>query len=375
MNKLSDAFNQPVDRRSQHALKWVKYPEDVLAMWVADSDYKTSSAIQERLANLAQKGNFGYQLAEHTPELNDAVVSWLSRRHNWEIESDWLIWIPGIMSAVNTCCQLFANGQLYIQTPNYYPLLNLGDSHNLPVSYHKTIRTESDWKLDMDKLAADIRNNREGLLILTNPMNPCGSVQTKESLQRIADLCEEYNVTLCSDEVHCDLILDDMPHIPAGSLDAFRNRSITVMSASKAFNVAGLATAYAIIPNPKLRKQFYDHTIRKQLWVNSFGMEATIGAYTESDDWFEAQREHLRTNRDYLDKSINAIDGLGYMPSPATYLAWIDAAGLGVQDPYQHFLDRKVGFSGGKEFGDPGYVRMNFACPKSNLEEAIRRMS
>jgi cystathionine beta-lyase len=376
MTISKEYFNQPLDRKAQHALKYEVYDDDVLPLWIADSDYKTSPAIIEALARHAQDGVFGYQLAEHTTALNDAVISWLERRHGWRIESEWLVWVPGIMVGVNSCCQLYTDNNLYIQTPNYPPILGLGDTHQLHTFFYNTYNTEQGWQLDFEALEHDLKVGQGGLLIITNPMNPCGNVLDKQSLERIGDLCDKYDIILCSDEVHCDLILDDnKSHIPAGSVSSLTQRSVTLMAVSKTFNLAGLATSFAIIPNDSLRRDFYRRTVKQQFWVNTFGMHATIAAFTQSDAWYDAQLSHLRSNRAKLAEGIQAIKGLDYKPSPATYLAWIDASGLKTEDVHQYFVERKLGLSPGAEFGNKDFVRLNFACPEHYIDQALERLA
>ncbi len=370
-----DWFNLDIDRRKHQALKWLLYPDDVIPMWIADSDYRAAPAIHERLSNYAQSAIFGYQLAEHIDELNRATVNWLQRRYGWEIEPDWLVWIPGVMVAVNACVQVFSQNKVTVQTPNYPPILNLGKTHEMEMGLAPVLQSHSGWTLDLTKLEEILKERAGGLFVLTNPMNPGGSVYSSDDLNSIGRMCAEYDTLLCSDEVHCDLILDASKHIPAGSLESLSQRSVTIMSASKTFNIAGLATAYAVIPNESLRRRFYQHTVKQQFWVNPFGIQATIAAYTDCDDWYLAQLQHLRDNQQLLNEGIKNIAGISYQPASATYLAWINTSGLDTDDPHQYFLDRKVGLAAGVEFGDKDYLRLNFACPQSLLSEALQRMA
>jgi len=270
---------------------------------------------------------------------------------------------------------VFGNETIAVQSPNYPPLLNLGKSHQCDCKPVRTIGDAPNWQLDLNHLEEVLKNRSGGVFVLTNPMNPCGVVYSQQELNAIADLCAQYDVTLCSDEVHADLILDNSKHIPAGSIESASDRSITIMSASKTFNIAGLATAYAVIPNETMRRRFYRHTVKQQFWVNPFGIQATIAAYTESDDWHEAQRRHLQNQQQLLNDAINSIEGLSYAPASATFLAWIDATGLAADSPHQYFLDRKVGLSDGSDFGVEKFLRLNFACPEAMLKDALERMT
>ena len=368
-------FNQSIDRKREHALKWLHYPEDVIPMWIADSDYPSSPAIHSRLSDYAKRTVLGYQLAEHTPELNQAAVHWLNKQYNWQIKPEWLVWVPGVMVAVNACVSVFGNDMIAVQTPNYPPILNLGKSHACDCAWIPTIGSSPNWELDLNQLQQTLKTRRGGLLIITNPMNPCGVVYSKDQLEAIAELCIRYDISLCSDEVHSDLILDGSKHIPIGSINSISDHSITIMSASKTFNIAGLATAFAVIPNESMRRRFYRHTVKQQFWVNPFGMQASIAAYTESDDWYSAQLQHLRKQQHILKESIDEISGLRYEPASATYLAWIDATELPSDNPHQYFLDRKVGLSDGADFGMANYLRLNFACPTNMLIDALDKMA
>jgi cystathionine beta-lyase len=177
---------------------------------------------------------------------------------------------------------------------------------------------------------------------------------------------------LCSDEIHCDLILDtEAKHIPAGKLAAAKDNSVTLMAASKTFNVAGLGTSFAIIPDAKVRQRFNQAAQGLVPWVNVMGLAATQAAFTQCDDWLSAQLEYLRGNRDYLVEQINQIDGLRVLAPQATFLAWIDASGLGVANPQAYFEEKGIGPSAGIDFGDKQFVRINFGCPRSQLEQAI----
>jgi cystathionine beta-lyase len=239
-----------------------------------------------------------------------------------------------------------------------------------------TILDDGRWTLDYEDLQRKASDPKTKLFILCNPMNPCGSVLTKNELARIETICLENNVLLCSDEIHCDLILDaEQRHITAGSLPEIGDKSITIMAASKTFNIAGLASSFVIIPDKKIRHQYTRTTISMQLWVNVLGMIATEKALTECDEWYDAQLDYLRGNRQYLKQAFDKLDGFNYQPAAATFLAWIDASGLAVNNVHQYMLAKGVGPTSGKDFGWPNYTRINFACPRSNLEDAIKRLT
>lgn len=206
-------------------------------------------------------------------------------------------------------------------------------------------------------------------------MNPSGSVLTEEELRRIEWICLKHNVLLCSDEIHCDLVLDEQAtHVPAGTLSDIGRQTITIMAASKTFNIAGLGASFAIIHDDKIRAKYTQATLGILPWVNVLGMTATEKAFTRCDDWYEAQLDYLRGNRDYLTRAFAQLDGFEFTPPQATYLAWINASGLGVEDVQHYMLSKGVGPSPGSDFGWPEFTRINFACPRVNLEQAIERL-
>jgi len=378
MTKSDYNFDEIIERRSTDALKWVQYGEEVIPLWVADSDFKTAPAIIDRLNHRVNHGVYGYHLTAHNKSANQAVVDWINRRHQWQIEAEWIVWVPGVVTAVNGACRAFCNpGQkALVQKPNYPPLLAAPALNQLQLETVETIMLDGRWTLDFDELERKATDPDTRIFILCDPMNPCGSVLTREELQKIERICLENDVLLCSDEIHCDLVLDENEtHIPAGSLSDIGNNAITLMAASKTFNIAGLATSLAIIPDRKIRKQFTKTTIGMQLWVNIFGMEATEAAFTLSDEWYDAQLDYLRGNRDFLQRAFSKLEGFEYKPAAATYLAWVNASGLGVDNIQQYLLDKGIAPSPGNNFGWAGYSRFNFACPRSFLEEAVKRLA
>ncbi len=371
-------FDEIIERRSSEALKWVAYNEDIIPLWVADSDFKTAPAIIERLKHRVDHGIYGYHLTQHNQSANQAIVDWVSRRYQWQIDPQWIVWVPGVITAVNGACRAFCKPgeKVLMQSPNYPPLLKTPNLNHLQLETITTVADNGRWTLNFDELARKAADPKASLFILCNPMNPCGSVLSAKEMQIITSICAENNLTLCSDEIHCDLILDEQSkHIPAGSLAEIAEQSITIMAASKTFNIAGLATSFAIIPDRKIREHYSTVTIGMQLWVNIFGMLATETAFTQCDDWYTAQLDYLRGNRDFLQRAFAELSGFHYQPAAATYLAWVDVAKLDVDDVQQYMLARGVAPSPGQDFGWPDYSRFNFACPRYYLQEAVKRLS
>jgi cystathionine beta-lyase len=231
------------------------------------------------------------------------------------------------------------------------------------------------WILDLEELEASITPQTE-LLLFCNPHNPAGTVYSHDELIKIQDICQRHDLLICSDEIHCDLILNkEKKHIPFATMNEdAANRSITLMAASKTFNIAGLSFGFAIIPNDKLREKFKVLVLETMPEINVLAQTATEAAFKYGENWRIEQIEYLRANRDYLLQEINAIKGLKMYPLDATFLAWIDVSALNLDDPETFFDEAGVGISAGKYFGDSNCIRLNFACPRSTLEEAVKRI-
>ncbi|MCB1668047.1 MAG: PatB family C-S lyase [Porticoccaceae bacterium] len=370
-------FDQIIDRRSNHAMKWVKYDESKLPMWVADADFRCPQPVLDRVQQQLDHGILGYHKPEMNTELYDAVIGWLARKHHWDIEPEWLVWVSGMVSSFHVACKAFCSpgDKVLVQTPNYPPMLGAAAMNRLKTMTVGTRLANNRWALDMDELAEKAADPKCKLFLFCNPMNPCGAVYTAEELAQIEEICLRHNVVLCSDEIHCDLILDEKArHIPAGTLPNIGEQAITLMAPSKTFNIAGLGSAFAVIRDPEIRKQFHRASLGILPWITVLGQSATVAAFTQCDDWLTEQIEYLRGNRDLLMTGINKLNGFVYTPGQATYLAWIDASGLGVNDVQQYMLDKGIAPSPGADFGNNKFTRLNFACPRSYIEQALDRL-
>jgi cystathionine beta-lyase len=369
-------FDNIIDRTPSYALKWERYKgRDILPMWIADTEFRCAEPILDALKERAEHGLMGYTLPNDHLTANQAVVDWLARQYDWNISADWIVWTPGVVPAFNVACKALCEpgDKVLIQTPNYPPLIAAPKLNDLVKVDIGTVEIDGRWTMDFDELEKQAADPACKLFIICNPMNPVGTVLTSKELHCIADICINNNVMLCSDEIHCDIILDEnTKHIPAGKLAGFKGQTITLMAASKTFNVAGLGTSFAIIEDPAVRHKFNVTAKGMVPWVTVLGLTATQAAFTQCDDWHQAFLRYLRGNRDYLAAEIAKISGLKLLPPQATFLAWIDASGLGVENPQKHFEDLGVGPSPGADFGDKNCVRINFGCPRSELERAIK---
>ncbi len=369
-------FDTPIDRRGTSSFKWDKYKDrDVIPMWVADMDFHSTPAVIEALKQRADHGVFGY--GDAPDELNDTIVSIIKNDYGWAIESSWIVWLPGLVTGLNVTCRAIGNDNdnVLTNTPAYPPFLSApGNSRRNLVSAPLVVKDDR-WNFDFDRIEKSMTPLTR-LFILCNPHNPTGRVFTRDELVELCRICERHDIVICSDEIHCGLILDeDKTHIPTTTLSPYiADRTITLMAPSKTFNLPGMGCSFAIISNDDLRRSFRKAMAGIVPHVNVMGYTAALAAYRDSHDWHVALLDYLRTNRDILEKSIQGIDGLTMTHIEATYLAWIDTRQAGIENPVRFFEEAGVGLSDGAYFGDPGFVRLNFGCPKTTLEEALRRI-
>ncbi len=367
-------FSDKPDRSATKAYKWEKYKgTDILPMWIADTEFRCAPPIIEALHKRVEDGLFGYTLPAHDTDALEAIVQWCKKQYDWTIEADWIVWTPGVVPAFNVAIKANckAGDTVIVQSPNYPPLLAAPAINGMKRAIVPTVELDGRWTLDFDALEEAAASPNASLFIMCNPMNPVGSVMTKTELDRVAQICEKHNVTLCSDEIHCDLVLDDVPHLPAGAHSQLHDKSMTLMAASKTFNVAGLGTSFAIVPNADLRAKFVRSTRGIVPWVTVTGLTATNAAFRYCDDWHKAELAYLKENRDYLVEEINKIPGLTAIAPEATFLLWVDASGLQVDDTQAWAESKGIGPSPGRDFGAPSFFRINFGCSRTYLEEAI----
>ncbi len=379
---MSFDFDTPPNRLGTDSQKWQKYAgRDVLPLWVADMDFRSSPAILAALHERVEHGVFGY--ARPVPSTVEAVVEAMSSRYDWTIDPAWIVWLPGLVCGLNVTAQAFAQAgeEVLTLTPVYPPFMT-APRNSGRVSIRVPFQANGHahrWEIDWEALEHAI-TPRTRLFFLCNPHNPLARVWRRDELLRLADFCTRHNLVLCSDEIHCDLILDpELPHIPTARLSPeIAARTVTLMAPSKTYNVPGLGTSFAIISDPALRTRFNRAAAGIVAEVTALGFTACEAAYRDSEPWRQALLDVLRGNRDYLlDFIARELPGIKVeAPIEATYLAWLNVAALNLTDPAAHFEQHGVGLSDGVFFGvQPGqHVRLNFGCPRATLEEALRRM-
>jgi len=369
-------FDDIIDRTGTSSLKWEKHEgRDIIPMWVADMDFKAPPAILDTLQQSIDHGILGYTVIPDG--LNDTVIAKLDKLYNWKIEKEWILWVPGVVCALNVACATFGGPQDKIVTtsPIYPPFFAAPENCGEKLVTVPMIDINQRATLDFVALEKELKENT-GLFMFCSPYNPCGTVFTKKEINRIVDLCAANDVVICSDEIHSDFVLDkDKCHIPTATVSqTAANQTITLMAPSKTYNIPGLGCSFVIIPDEDLRNKFKSRLQGLIPNVNLLGLFAAKAAYKECDEWLSQLIIYLRKNRDIVQDRVSKLPGCKLNPIESTYLAWIDVKDTGLEDPVLFFEQAGVGLSDGNFFGQKGFVRLNFGCPRSVLEKGLERM-
>lgn len=366
-------FDGAPDRRGTDSIKWARYAgRDVLPLWVADMDFAAPPAVQAALARRVAHGVFGY--ASPWPSLVEAVQAHLADEFGWAVEPAWLVWLPGLVTGLHVAARA-VGGAAFTATPVYPPFLSAAER----VVTAPLAQDGDRWRWDLAAAEAALTPDTR-LLLLCHPHNPVGRAWDEAELAAVDALAARRGLVVCSDEIHCGLVLDEgRRHRPYASRSpAAAGRSITLMAPSKTFNLPGLGCAWAVIPDPALRRAFKRAMDGIVPHVNVLGLVACEAALRHGGEWRRAVLAYLRGNRDRVLAAVAAMPGLRAAPVEATFLAWIDARGTGLADPRAAFEAAGVGLTGGADFGPPGayggFVRLNFGCTRATLDEALRRM-
>ena len=389
INDLAADFLQCPDRHDTGAEKWDRYQgrttstgKEILPFWVADMDFQSPDVVLDAIHKRTDHAVFGY--THETPGFASTLTTHLREQHNWQIDPSWVIGVPGIVTGLSITARLLSqpgDGILTL-TPVYQPFLflpKLAERRSVRVPLHTDV-TAQRWTIDWELLEAAMTPDVK-IFWLCHPHNPTGKVFTREELLRVADLCEKYGVTVVSDEIWDDLILDGSNHIPFASLDhPAARRSITFVAASKTWNIAGLGCAAAIVPNKDFRHQWRQAGGGLVPMVNPLGYAASEAAWKDGDAWRQKLLDVLKYNKQYAVRAIQNIPGISCIPPQATYLLWIDCnEWMASQPPDRNqpqYICEKAGIgpSNGNEFGGPGFLRLNFGCPPALLQEGLERL-
>ncbi len=366
-------FDISVERRRTNSIKWDRYKgRDVLPMWLADMDFLCPEPIIAALQERISHGIFGYTYPPE--ELYEVIISMLEREYQWKVEADWIVLMPGIVTGINAACRCLADkgDEVITSYPVYNPFFEAPLSVERNLIKVEMVLENGRYVMDFDELEKRM-TPRTKLLELCSPHNPVGRVFTREELTRLAEICLKHDVYISSDEIHCGLVIEEgAKHIPIGALcSEIAQRSVTMMAPSKTFNIPGLCCAFAIIPNREIRHKMLNTMKGLVPFVNLLGYTAAISAYRDCGEWHDGLIKYLRGNRDIMERVVARTPGISMTHVEATYLGWIDMRNLGMEYPAKYLEECGVGVNDGRDFGKPGFVRLNFACPRARLEQGL----
>jgi cystathionine beta-lyase len=373
-------FDRVVERRGTDSAKWQRYGDDIIPLWVADMDFVSAEPIIQALHERADFGVLGYGWPPQ--ELRRVIQDRLIRLYGWKVEEEQILFLPGIVPGLNLACHTFSErgDAVLAQPPVYFHFINDPPAHGRVLQDPPLVRQGNSYKIDFEAFEKSI-TDRTKVFLLCNPHNPVARVFTRDELTTLAAICLRHNIIICSDEIHCDLLYPGYQHIPIATLGPeVAARTITLMAPSKTFNTAGLSCGFAIITDPDLLKSWHARTQGLAPGSNVMGYAAALAAYRDGQEWLDQALAYLKGNRDLLSQFLQErLPALKMTEMEATYLAWIDCSGLGIPgNPSKFFLKKaKVALNDGAEFGrgGEGFVRLNFACPRETLSEALDRMA
>ena len=342
---------------------------DALPVWVADMDFKSPEPIRKAMVELAESGMFGY--AWPPEELYDVIIKRLTEKHQWEVKRDWIVLLPGLVPGLHAAARALPAGRdtVMTSTPVYFYLFKAAEnSGNRSIEVPFKI-VNGVHRMDFDQMEANLSPDC-GMYMLCNPHNPNGRVFDREELRQLADFCLKHSLILVSDEIHCDLILDEkVKHTSVASLSKdIEDNSITLLSPSKTFNIPGMGGSFAVIPNADIRRKFEAACMGIMPHMNNWQIKSMIAAYSECEPWRKELITYLKTNHDYLLAEVNKIPGLEMQPLQATYLAWIKCNKPDVEN---YLLSHGLAVSGGYQFHGEGYFRVNFGTQLATLKQAV----
>jgi cystathionine beta-lyase len=381
MPSVTYDFDQIVNRRDSDCIKWGKYG-DALPLWVADMDFRSPQPVLDAMQARIAQGVFGY--AQDLPELKEVIAARLLRLYDWPVLPEEVVFLPGLVCGLNVVSRAIgAPGDgILVNTPVYPPFLTAPGNQERELHVAEQCLTHRGdrlhYQVDYSVLEQAIQPNTR-LFILCNPHNPTGRVYNRNELERMGEIALRNDLVICSDEIHAELLLDDVSHIPLASLSPeLAERTVTLLAPSKTFNIPALGMSAAVIQSQALRAQFDRAMAGIVPHVNVIGMHAALAAYTECDDWLAQLLDYLRANRDFAVQYIaENLPGIRSTVPEGTYLLWLDCRGAGLEDPHTFFLEEaRVALNDGATFGPggEGFVRLNLGCPRSTLTEALARM-
>lgn len=380
-------FDEVVDRKNSNSIKWVaprlEYgDEDILPVWIADMDFKVADEILNGLKGPIEHGILGYDI--NPDSFYEVIINWIYDKHNWKIEKEWITFVPGVVPAIGIAVRAFTeeNDEALLQSPVYHPFYKILNNNNRVAVENHLVFDKNRYILDFDDMRSKI-SEKTKMAIFCSPHNPAGRVWTKEELEEYGRICLENNMVILSDEIHSDIIYKNHKHIPIASISRdLEMNTITFMAPSKTFNVAGLFASVAIIPNEAMKKAYNQALDTLSLnHANTFSVAGFEAAYKYGKEWLAEVLEYIEGNADFATEYIkkNIPEVVAYKPD-GTFLMWLNFNNLGkTSDEVNELLVKKgkVLLNNGKDFGTggDGYFRFNIACPRSVLEDALKRIA
>ncbi|WP_284262963.1 MalY/PatB family protein [Roseicyclus amphidinii] len=381
------SFDEIIDRRGTHCVKWDAMqalygvsPEDGIAMWVADMEFRPPACVQDAVQAMADHGVYGYFGDDSAYKA--AICWWMENRHGWRVEPDWIFTTHGLVNGTSMCLDAFTQegDGVVLFTPVYHAFAKVIRASNRDLVECEMPVVDGRYTLDFDAWDAQMQGH-ERMLVLCSPHNPGGRVWTRAELEGVAEFARRHDLLIVSDEIHHDLVMPGQAHTPMALIEGIADRLVMMTAATKTFNIAGAHVGNVIIPDADLRARFGARMMALGMSPNSFGLHMVTAAYSpEGAAWVDALCAYLAENARIFDAGINAIPGLRSMPLQSTYLAWVDFSGTGMtREEFTARVEQgaKIAANHGPSFGTGGdsFLRFNIAAPRAVIEDAVARMA
>jgi len=367
-------FEEMIDRTRTLSKRW-QGRGDMISLTIGDSDFRLPSPIRDAIVRRLDEGVVGYDGIPGS--LNETIIRRLIEHFDWQIDPEWLVFLPGVVPGLNLCCRGLTNtgDAIVSEVPIYYPFLNAPANAGRTLTRLPALRDNGRWLFNQELFEAQAADPANTLLLFCNPQNPLGRVSRRDELFAMAETCLKNGLVICSDDIHCDITYAGHSHIPVASLDReISDITVTLMSASKAFGISGIGGAFAVISNPLLREKFAAACAGVNSGLNAITIAAMQAAFTDCGDWLAEERRYLESNRDLVVNALSDLPGISQVNPEGTYFLWIDFSESGLNDPWGSLCEAGVELSTGDKFGDDQFLRLNFASPKDRLEQAVLRL-
>lgn len=378
-------FDKVIDRKDSDSVKWnadpIKEDKDILPMWVADMDFKAAEPILEALKQPVEHGVLGYDIIPDS--FYNSIINWIDKKHGWQVKKEWISFIPGVVPGISVATNEFTEvgDEILIQPPVYHPFYRVAENNNRVIVENQLKAIDGKYEMDFKDMKKKITEKTK-MAVLCSPHNPVGRVWRKSELEEFGKICVDNEIIIVSDEIHNDLILKGYEHRPTATVsDEIMMNTVTFMAPSKTFNIPGLFASVAIIPNDRLRDKFNSRLEKWELThANTFSVAGFTAAYNHGEDWLDQALEYVEDNIDFAVKYINEnISGVKVYKPEGTYLLWLDfnERGKSPEELENLLLDKgKVMLNNGEMFGPggEGFFRLNIGCPRSVLEEGLKRI-